>query len=184
MFQSHYTDVIKAPEVEFESYGACEFDVAWQVSWLAALVHWDCCVHKDLPIIMNACHLASCFELCREDIEKSREAERLRIANADAMETDEAAEEVDRVPCITRAHFEEAMKYARRSVSDSDIRRYAAFANKLQQSRGFGSDFKFPGDSAAGVPTAGAAAPAAAAAPADPFASTAAADDDEDDLYS
>ena len=36
------------------------------------------------------------------------------------MEEDEA----DPVPCITRAHFEEAMKYARRSVSDADIRKY------------------------------------------------------------
>ena len=30
----------------------------------------------------------------------------------------------DPVPSITRAHFEEAMKYARRSVSDADIRKY------------------------------------------------------------
>ncbi len=36
------------------------------------------------------------------------------------MEEDEA----DPVPCITRAHFEEAMKYARRSVNDADIRKY------------------------------------------------------------
>ena len=48
------------------------------------------------------------------------------------------------VPCITKAHFEEAMKYARRSVSDADIRKYQAFAQTLQQSRGFGSDFRFP----------------------------------------
>jgi len=34
------------------------------------------------------------------------------------------------------------MKYARRSVSDADIRKYAAFAQTLQQSRGFGSDFR------------------------------------------
>lgn len=116
---------------------------------------------------------------CREDIEKSREAEMARQANPDAMDTDEAAEEVDEVPCITRAHFEEAMKYARRSVSDADIRRYAAFANKLQQSRGFGSEFRFGSAPAAAAP-AGGAAPAAA--PAAAFEN--AADDDEDDLYS
>lgn len=46
------------------------------------------------------------------------------------------------VPAITKSHFEEAMKYARRSVSDADIRKYAAFAQTLQQSRGFGSDFR------------------------------------------
>ena len=36
------------------------------------------------------------------------------------------------------------MKYARRSVSDADIRRYEMFAQNLQQSRSFGSNFKFP----------------------------------------
>lgn len=36
------------------------------------------------------------------------------------------------------------MKFARRSVSDNDIRRYEMFAQTLQQSRGFGSNFKFP----------------------------------------
>lgn len=37
------------------------------------------------------------------------------------------------------------MKYARRSVSDNDIRKYEMFAQTLQQQRGFGNDFKFPG---------------------------------------
>lgn len=36
------------------------------------------------------------------------------------------------------------MKFARRSVSDQDIRRYEMFATNLQQSRSFGSSFKFP----------------------------------------
>lgn len=36
------------------------------------------------------------------------------------------------------------MKYARRSVSDQDIRRYEMFSQNLQQSRGFGNNFKFP----------------------------------------
>jgi len=35
------------------------------------------------------------------------------------------------------------MKYARRSVSDHDIRKYEMFAQTLQQSRGTAS-FKFP----------------------------------------
>lgn len=85
------------------------------------------------------------------------------------------------VPCITKAHFEESMKFARRSVSDADIRKYQAFAQTLQQSRGFGSDFRFPdaGGAAAAAPGA-AAAPAAAAGT---FASAGAADE-EDDLYS
>jgi transitional endoplasmic reticulum ATPase len=78
------------------------------------------------------------------------------------------------VPCITKAHFEEAMKYARRSVSDADIRKYQAFAQTLQQSRGFGSDFRFP-DAPAG--------PAAGVAQAAPAYASAAAADDDDDLY-
>ena len=53
---------------------------------------------------------------------------------------------------LNSAHFEEAMKYARRSVSDQDIRRYEMFAQNLQQSRSFGSSFKFP----EGAPASGA----------------------------
>lgn len=45
---------------------------------------------------------------------------------------------------VSREHFEEAMKFARRSVSDQDIRRYEMFSQNLQQSRGFGNNFKFP----------------------------------------
>jgi transitional endoplasmic reticulum ATPase len=51
-------------------------------------------------------------------------------------------DEEDPVPEITKAHFEEAMKFARRSVSDNDIRKYEMFAQTLQQSRGFGSNFR------------------------------------------
>lgn len=54
-------------------------------------------------------------------------------------------DEDDPVPEITRVHFEEAMKFARRSVSDNDIRKYEMFAQTLQQSRGFGNTFRFPG---------------------------------------
>lgn len=36
------------------------------------------------------------------------------------------------------------MSFARRSVSDNDIRRYDQFSQNLQQQRGFGSTFKFP----------------------------------------
>jgi transitional endoplasmic reticulum ATPase len=35
------------------------------------------------------------------------------------------------------------MKFARRSVSDNDIRKYEMFAQTLQQSRGFGQQFRF-----------------------------------------
>ncbi|KXN65825.1 hypothetical protein CONCODRAFT_12476, partial [Conidiobolus coronatus NRRL 28638] len=62
------------------------------------------------------------------------------LSGGDLMETDEYD---DPVPEITKAHFEESMRFARRSVSDNDIRRYELFAQNLQQSRGFGT-FKFP----------------------------------------
>ena len=49
----------------------------------------------------------------------------------------------DPVPEIRKDHFEEAMRFARRSVSDNDIRKYEMFAQTLQQSRGFGGNFRF-----------------------------------------
>lgn len=45
-------------------------------------------------------------------------------------------------PEITRIHFQDAMKFARRSVTDNDIRKYEMFAQKLQTSRGFGQNFR------------------------------------------
>lgn len=55
------------------------------------------------------------------------------------LSTLQEVEEDDPVPEIRRDHFEEAMRFARRSVSDNDIRKYEMFAQTLQQSRGFGS---------------------------------------------
>ncbi|BDA46383.1 g2051 [Coccomyxa elongata] len=126
--------------------------------------------------ITEICQRA-CKYAIRENIEKDIERERIKAENPDSMEEDAP----DPVPSITRAHFEEAMKYARRSVSDADIRKYQAFAQTLQQSRGFGSEFRFPDRPAGATTPAGEAAAAAATAPA--FANGAAADDD-DDLYS
>lgn len=83
-------------------------------------------------------------------------------------------DEDDPVPEITRAHFEEAMKFARRSVSDNDIRKYEMFAQTLQQSRGFGNNFRFPGSN----PTSGGQNPGSGSQP--PSAGNAG----DDDLYS
>jgi len=58
-----------------------------------------------------------------------------------AMDVDD---EDDLVPEITKKHFEESMKFARRSVSDNDIKKYEMFSQTLQQSRGFGTNFRFP----------------------------------------
>jgi len=54
------------------------------------------------------------------------------------MEDDE-----DPVPELTKRHFEEAMRDARRSVSDVEIRRYEAFAQQMKNA-GPGAFFKFP----------------------------------------
>ena len=111
----------------------------------------------------------------RESIEKEIELEKERqAAGGDAAMEDDTP---DPVPEITKFHFEESMKFARRSVSDNDIRKYEMFSQTLQQSRGFGSSFKFPeGGVGGGAPPS---APAGGAA----FAAAPAADDD-DDLYS
>lgn len=117
--------------------------------------------------ITEICQRA-CKYAIRENIEKDLERERKERENPEAMEEDD----IDEVSEIKAAHFEESMKYARRSVSDADIRKYQLFAQTLQQSRGIRSEFRFP-DRTDNV-TAGAA---------DPFSSAVAAGDD-DDLYS
>merc|ERR1719222_161529 len=92
--------------------------------------------------ITEICQRAAKYAI-RESIERDIEREQKRAANPDAMQEDEGQED-DAPGLITKAHFEEAMKFARRSVSDADIRKYQSFAQNLQQSRGFGSDFRFP----------------------------------------
>ena len=79
--------------------------------------------------ITQICQRA-CKYAIRENIEKDMEKEKRRKENPEAMEKDEVDE-------IKAAHFEESMRYARRSVTDADIRKYQAFAQTLQQSRGF-----------------------------------------------
>merc|ERR1712000_399598 len=71
------------------------------------------------------------------DIERQKERE----AAGEDTTMDEDVE--DPVPELTKAHFEEAMQAARRSVSDVEIRRYEAFAQAMKQSGG-SAFFKFP----------------------------------------
>ncbi|XP_062209846.1 cell division cycle protein 48 homolog [Phragmites australis] len=88
--------------------------------------------------ITEICQRA-CKYAIREDIEKDIERQRKSKENSEDTEVDCTEEPAQ----IKVPHFEESMKYARRSVSDADIRRYQAFAQTLQQSRGFGSEFRF-----------------------------------------
>ncbi|XBJ25399.1 hypothetical protein VPH35_003063 [Triticum aestivum] len=113
--------------------------------------------------IMEICQRA-CKYAIREDIEKDMERQRM---GKDTMEVDGGQEE-EEVAEIKAPHFEQSMKYARRSVSDTDIRKYQAFAQMLQRSRGFGTEFHFL------------AQPQASEAPADTIVAS---DEDEDDLY-
>ncbi|KAK9901936.1 hypothetical protein M0R45_001807 [Rubus argutus] len=97
--------------------------------------------------ITEICQRA-CKYAIRDNIEKDMERERRRTQNPEVMEEDE-----DEVSEITAAHFEESMKYARRSA------------------RGFGADeFKF------------AVSGSGAAVGSDPFATTNSGESDED-LY-
>lgn len=97
--------------------------------------------------ITEICQRA-CKYAIRENIEKDIEREKRRNENPDAMEEDGVEDEVSE---IKAAHFEESMKYARRSVSDADISKYQSFAQTLQQSKGFGIEFKFADSSVAGT---------------------------------
>ncbi|XP_027169335.1 cell division cycle protein 48 homolog [Coffea eugenioides] len=117
--------------------------------------------------ITEICQRA-CKYAIRENIEKDLEKERKKRDNPEAMEEDDT----DEVSEIKPAHFEESMKFARRSVSDADIRKYQSFAQTLQQSRGLGTEFKFAERPAAATATGAS----------DPFSNANAADDD--DLYS
>jgi len=127
----------------------------------------------DLTEICQRAAKLAIRESIEADIRKARERKEKEEAAEDAqMEEDD---EEDPVSVITREHFEEAMKYARRSVSDGDIRRYEMFAQNVQQSRSFGTSFKFPEGSGAPGGSSGSAPGSGNAAFAD--------DTQDDDLY-
>ena len=85
-------------------------------------------------ICQRACKLA-----IRESIQADLKRQQQKAtAGVEKMEGTEEEEE-DLVPNLTKQHFEEAMSYARRSVSDKDVRKYEMFSKTLQQSRGFNS---------------------------------------------
>lgn len=92
--------------------------------------------------LTEICQRASKLAI-RESIDSDIRRERARKEAAERGE-EMMEDEEDPVPYITKAHFEEAMKFARRSVSDNDIRKYEMFAQNLQQRLGMGSNFKFP----------------------------------------
>lgn len=82
----------------------------------------------DLTEICQRAAKLAIRESIEADIRQAREKKEKEEAAGDDAKMEEDEEEDDPVPVITVAHFEEAMKYARRSVSDADIRRYEMFA--------------------------------------------------------
>merc|ERR1712137_1178698 len=90
----------------------------------------------------------------RENIERDVERSRMR---EEAGETEmEDVEEVDLVPEITRNHFQQAVREARRSVSDAQLLQYSSFATTLKSQRsamaaqGGGNAFSFPSQGGGG----------------------------------
>lgn len=142
--------------------------------------------------ITEICQTA-CKHAIREAISAMAARERERAENMDEdddgkskskakAEDDDDDDDFDPVPAVTRAHFEEAMKFARRSVSEADVRKYSMFAQTLSQSRGFGNNFKFPSDGVTQSnpePASGAAEGNGSSA----FATGEQGDEDDDDLY-
>ncbi len=147
-------------------------------------------VHKDVDLNYLAANTdkftgADLTEICqraaklaiREDIQRAVEREEIRKNNANAgiVDDEDDAMDTDLVPEITARHFEEAVRNARRSVSDNDLAQYSRFAQNLQQQRaqlntGSGSlnTFSFPTNrNSSNNPAA-----------------VNATNDDEDDLYS
>eukprot|EP00750_Incisomonas_marina_P008095 INCI15223.1.p1 GENE.INCI15223.1~~INCI15223.1.p1 ORF type:complete len:817 (-),score=203.58 INCI15223.1:75-2525(-) len=127
--------------------------------------------------IAEICRAASRTAI-REHIMNLEQARKRRAAAAEEAgeEFDEDDDDEDEVDAkILPRHFVEAMRNARRSISDEDLRKYSHFAEKLSQQRGaLGnnvSNFDFENDAAA------------ADIPAPALGGGADDDDDEDDLY-
>merc|ERR1712146_291476 len=70
----------------------------------------------------------------REAIQRDMERDMIRKeAEANGQVTEDDMEEDDAVPELLPKHFEEAVRQARRSVSDRDLAQYSSFAQNLQQ---------------------------------------------------
>lgn len=83
----------------------------------------------DLTEICQRAAKLAIRESIEADIRRQREKREKEEAAGDEADAEmDEDEEEDPVPEITKDHFEEAMKYARRSVSDQDIRRYEMFS--------------------------------------------------------
>ena len=123
----------------------------------------------------------------KESIEAHKTFEEAKIKKEEGGEDIDMEDQPDPVPFISKAHFEEAMKTAKRSVSPAELRRYEAYAQQLQASRGQLSSFKFDGDSSAGADVGAGAGTAASTSETGSGAGSGAnfgdLEQEEDDLY-
>jgi len=109
-------------------------------------------VAKDVQLEYLAKHTegfsgADLTEICQRTVKlairESIEADMDRVREGNEDEDDEEIE--DAVPELTRQHFEEAMKFARRSVSDEVMRSYDIYQESQQQVKGgLANGFRFP----------------------------------------
>eukprot|EP00727_Mastigamoeba_balamuthi_P000471 m51a1_g10420 putative cell division cycle protein 48 (776) ;mRNA; f:913-4569 len=115
----------------------------------AALRHSPLAPDMDLDVIAGMTpgfSGADITEICQRAAKLAirQTIEAIERRRAEGGDVEMEAPEEDPVPYITRAHFDEAFRFARRSVSDADMRKYEMFAQTLVQSRGIGSDLQFP----------------------------------------
>ncbi|CAM9711766.1 unnamed protein product [Scytosiphon promiscuus] len=99
----------------------------------------------DLTEICQRAAMNAIRESVRHEIDMTFQAEeRARIREDQGLEEEEEDENEgpDPVPAITRAHFEEALGRARKSVKPEDIEQYKSFAKNLKDERGF-NEFSF-----------------------------------------
>ncbi|CAM9430943.1 unnamed protein product [Ectocarpus sp. 4 AP-2014] len=100
----------------------------------------------DLTEICQRAAMNAIRESVRHEIDVTfRAEERARIREEEGLESEDDEEEMegpDPVPAITRAHFEEALGRARKSVKPEDIEQYKSFAKNLKDERGF-NEFSF-----------------------------------------
>ncbi|KAF0984852.1 hypothetical protein FDP41_000751 [Naegleria fowleri] len=103
-------------------------------------------------ICQRAAKLAIRESIQREvEYRRQKEEERKSKQMEEEDEDEELEENMDFVPYITRAHFEEAMRFARKSVPEHEIRKYEMFSTSLQQAAGDVRNFKFSDYDTAGT---------------------------------
>ena len=99
----------------------------------------------DLGFVTQRAVKLAIKEAIAADIKRTKDRE---AAGEDVKMEEDEDEDDDPVPELTKAHFEEAMQSARRSVSDVEVRRYEAFAQSMKNSSG-SNFFRFPDADAA-----------------------------------